>query len=121
MPKLINAPNISEAVGGIPTKLAEYVGRVNSGTYNVSVTRVSSSKGWQEPGQTPQFQEIAVVLTGCLRVQHENGVIEVKAGQAIIENPGEWVRHSSPYDEGVDYIAVCIPAFSPDNVQRDET
>ena len=119
MPKLITVPKSLEGVGNVPAKVDEYVGRANSGTYNVSVTRVISPKGWQEPKQTPRFQEIAFVLRGCLRVEHEYGVFEVKAGQAIIEDPEEWVRHSSPYDDGVDYLAICIPAFSPENAQRD--
>jgi quercetin dioxygenase-like cupin family protein len=119
MPKLITMPKSIEAVGNVPARVEEYIGRVNSGTYNVSVTRIISPKGWQEPGQTPRFQEIAFVLRGCLKVEHENGSIEVKAGQVVIEDPEEWVRHSAPYDEGVDYLAICIPAFSAENVQRD--
>jgi quercetin dioxygenase-like cupin family protein len=119
MPRLINSPKIIEAVGVVPERIEEYVGRVNTGTEHISVARIISPKGWQEPGQRPTFQEISVVVSGCLRVESESGVMEVKSGQAIIEFPGEWVRHSSPYENGADYIAICLPAFSPDNVRRD--
>ncbi|MGD0036876.1 MAG: cupin [Bacteroidota bacterium] len=118
MPTLIKAPNIIEAVGIVPERIEEYVGRVNTATEHISVARIISPKGWQEPGQRPDFQEISVVLRGCLRVEHASGVIEVNAGQAVIEFPREWVRHSSPYEGGADYIAVCLPAFSPGNVNR---
>jgi len=119
MPTLIQAPKIIEAVGIVPERIEEYVGRVNTVSEHVSVARIISPIGWQEPGQRPDFQEISVVLCGCLKVEHEGGVIEVRAGQAVIEFPGEWVRHSSPYEGGADYIAVCLPAFSLANVHRD--
>jgi quercetin dioxygenase-like cupin family protein len=119
MPTLIIAPKIITPAGSLPERIEEYVGRVNTDTEHVSVARIISPQGWQEPGQRPSFQEISVVLSGCLKVEHANGVIEVKAGQAIIELPGEWVQHSSPYEGGVDYIAICLPAFSPENVRRD--
>lgn len=92
---------------------------MNTATEHISVARIISPEGWQEPGQRPDFQEISVVLRGCLRVEHASGVIEVNAGQTVIEFPGEWVRHSSPYQGGADYIAVCLPAFSQGNVNRD--
>jgi len=120
MPKLIHAPKIIEAAGIIPERIEEYVGRINTGNEQVSVARIISAMGWQEPGQRPDFQEISVVLLGCLKVEHNGGIIEVRAGQAIVEFPGEWVRHSSPYEGGADYIAICLPAFSPTNVRRDQ-
>ena len=120
MPTLIQAPKIIEAAGIVPERIEEFVGRVNTRTEHVSVARIISPIGWQEPGQRPDFQEISVVISGCLKVEHEAGIIEVKAGQAIIEFPGEWVRHSAPYAGGVDYFAICLPAFSPENVRRDE-
>ncbi|MBN2678244.1 MAG: hypothetical protein JXR32_09315 [Anaerolineaceae bacterium] len=119
MPTLINVPKIIEAISAVPERIEEFVGRASTGTDHISVARITSPRGWQKPGQRPQFEEIAVVLSGCLKVEHENGVLEVKAGQAVVEKPGEWVRHGSPYDEGVDYIAICLPAFSPQNVNRD--
>jgi quercetin dioxygenase-like cupin family protein len=120
MPTLINSPKIIQAVGAIPEWIEEYVGRVNTGTEQVSVARIIAPKGWQEPEQRPAFQEISVVLSGCLKVEHEKGAIDVRTGQAIMEYAGEWVRHSSPYEEGVDYVAICLPAFSPENVNRDK-
>ena len=120
MPKLINAPKVIEAAGLMPERIEEYVGRINTGNEQVSVARIISAMGWQEPGQRPDFQEISVVLLGCLKVEHNGGIIEVRAGQAIVEFPGEWVRHSSPYEGGADYIAICLPAFSPTNVRRDQ-
>jgi quercetin dioxygenase-like cupin family protein len=120
MPTLIQAPKIIEAAGSIPELIEEYVGGVTTGTADVSVARIIAPKGWQEPGQRPAFKEISVVLGGCLKVALETGVIEVKAGQAIVEYPGEWVRHSAPYVGGVDYFAICLPAFAPENVRRDE-
>jgi mannose-6-phosphate isomerase-like protein (cupin superfamily) len=97
----------------------EYVGRVNSKTTAASVAHMRSPGGWVEPGQRPEFDELTVVLRGALRVEHEGGAIEVRAGQAIITHKGEWVRYSTPGDEGAEYIAVCLPAFSPDTVHRD--
>jgi hypothetical protein len=119
MPTLIEAPKIIDAAGSVPERIEEFVGRVNTSTEHVSVARIISPAGWQEPGQRPGFQEISVVLSGCLRVEHASGIMEVKTGQAVIEFPGEWVRHSSPYEGGADYIAICLPAFSPVNVNRD--
>jgi ethanolamine utilization protein EutQ len=119
MPKLIAAPKIIETVVENPEKIEEYIGRWNTGTDQVSVARISAPKGWQEPGQIPAFQEIFVVLDGCLKIEYKGGIIEAKAGQAVIESPGEWVRHSSPYENGVIYMAICTPAFSPEKVKRD--
>lgn len=119
MPTHIAKPTRIEAAGNKPKLIDEYVGRVNSKTEATSIAHMRSPGGWIEPGQRPQFTEYTVVLRGLLRVEHEGGVIEVQAGQGIITNPGEWVRYSTPGEEGAEYIAVCLPAFSPDTVHRD--
>jgi quercetin dioxygenase-like cupin family protein len=119
MPELIEGPEVIPCAGNKPKRIEEYAGRVNTGSDQVSVARMKSPAGWEEPGQRPEFQEITVVLSGTLRVEHEDGVIEVAAGQAVIAHPGEWVRYTTP--EGAEYIAVCTPAFSPDTVHRDES
>ena len=120
MPTLIPRPSIVEAVGTKPKQIQEYAGRVNSGHKGVSVARMISPEGWTEPGQRPEFQEITVVLSGMLRVEYDGGHLDVAAGQAVIASPGEWVRYSSPVVGGAEYIAVCLPAFSPATVHRDE-
>lgn len=120
MPKLIAGPTIIEAAGNKPKRIEEYAGRVNSGHGGVSVARMVSPEGWVEPGQRPEFEEITLVLAGMLRVEHEGGVLEVRAGQAVVAAPGEWVRYGSPEPGGAEYVAVCLPAFSPDTVHRDE-
>lgn len=120
MPILIEKPTIIEAAGNKPKKIEEFAGRVNSGHSDVSIARMTSPEGWLEPGQRPEFQEITVVLEGTLVVEHEGGSLEVGAGQAVVANPGEWVRYSTPNAGGAEYIAVCIPAFSPQTVHRDE-
>ena len=120
MPKLIESPTVVEASGNKPKLIEEYVGRVNSDHQGLSVARMKSPAGWLEPGQRPDFEEITLVLRGMLRVEHEDGVIDVHAGQAIVAAPGEWVRYSSPDEGGAEYIAVCCPAFSPDTVKRDQ-
>lgn len=120
MPSLISAPTVIAAAGNKPKKIEEYAGRVNSGHSAVSVARMQSPAGWVEPGQRPDFEEITVVLAGCLRVEHEGGVIDVRQGQAVVTRPGEWVRYSSPDAGGAEYIAVCLPAFSMETVHRDE-
>jgi quercetin dioxygenase-like cupin family protein len=119
MPTLLAAPTIIQAVGTKPKVIEEYAGRVNTGHAGVSVARMVSPEGWQEPGQRPQFEEITVVLRGLLRVEYEHGVLNVRAGQAVITAPGEWIRYSTPEPDGAEYVAVCIPAFSPDTVHRD--
>ena len=119
MPRLIGQPTIVQAAGNKPKRIEEYVGRVNSGHDSVSVARMSSPGGWQEPGQRPEFEEITVVLRGRLLVEYEGGDMEVMAGQAVVTSPGEWVRYSTPGAEGADYVAVCLPAFSPGSVHRD--
>jgi mannose-6-phosphate isomerase-like protein (cupin superfamily) len=119
MPRLIAQPSVIEAAGNKPKRIEEYAGRVNSGHASVSVARMVSPGGWQEPGQRPEFEEITVVLRGVLRVECETGTLEVRAGQAIVTAPGEWVRYSTPLPEGAEYVAVCLPAFSPGTVHRD--
>lgn len=120
MPVLIAAPNVIPAAGNKPKIIEEYVGRVRTGHSAVSVARMQSPEGWEEPGQRPEFEEVTVVLNGLLRVEHEQGHIDVRAGQAIVAAPGEWIRYSSPEPGGAEYVAICLPAFSPDTVHRDE-
>jgi mannose-6-phosphate isomerase-like protein (cupin superfamily) len=109
----------SEASGSKPKVIEEYVGRVNSRTSGLSVAHMRSPQGWEEPGQTPEFDEYTLVLRGTLRVQHREGLLDVAPGQAVIAHRGEWVRYSTPLAGGAEYIAVCLPAFSPDTVHRD--
>lgn len=120
MPRLIEAPTVVDAVGTKPKRIEEYAGAVTTGDAAVSVARMVSPSGWSEPGQRPEFREITVVLRGVLRVEHEGGVLDVRAGQAVITAPNEWVRYSTPDPEGAEYVAVCLPAFTPDTVHRDE-
>ena len=120
MPKLIAAPAAVAAAGTKPKRIEEFAGRVNSGHADVSVARMTSPSGWQEPGQRPEFEEITVVLRGMLRVEYDSGVLDVQAGQAVVTRPGEWIRYSTPGPEGAEYVAVCLPAFSPTTVHRDE-
>jgi len=119
MPVLIERPTRIVAAGNKPKAIDEYVGRVNSKTDAVSVAHMRSPSGWVEPGQTPAFDEYTVVLRGMLRVEHAAGTLDVQAGQAVIARGGEWVRYSSPGPDGAEYVAVCVPAFSPDTVRRD--
>src|SRR5580765_646053 len=119
MPKLIAAPAVIQAAGNKPKRIEEFTGRVNSGHDRVSVAKMTSPSGWLEPGQRPEFEEITVVLRGMVRVEHEGGALEVRQGQAVVTMPGEWVRYSTPEDGGAEYIAVCLPAFSPATVHRD--
>ncbi len=119
MPTLIQEPTRIKAAGNKPKLIDEYVGRVNSETEAVSVAHMRSPEGWLEPGQTPEFDEFTVVLKGTLRVTHRTGYLDVKAGQAVIAQKGEWVQYSTPHADGAEYIAVCVPAFSPNSVKRD--
>jgi mannose-6-phosphate isomerase-like protein (cupin superfamily) len=119
MPSLIISPTRIEAAGNKPKLIDEYIGHVTSGTGLASVAHMRSPGGWQEPGQTPEFDEFTVVLRGMLRVEHRHGTIDVRAGQAVIAEKGEWIRYSTPEEEGAEYIAVCVPAFSPGTVHRD--
>jgi quercetin dioxygenase-like cupin family protein len=119
MPKHIAKPTVIQAAGNIPKRIEEFVGRVNSGHTGVRVARMISPVGWREPGQRPEFQEFTLVLRGLLRVEHERGFLTVRAGEAVVTEPGEWVRYSSPEPGGAEYVAVCVPAFSPAAVHRD--
>ena len=119
-PTLIAGPARVEAAGNKPKLIDEYVGRVNSRTLRLSVAHMRSPGGWTEPGQTPEFHEYTIVLKGMLRVEHRDGELTVRPGQAVVTNPGEWVRYSTPEADGAEYIAVCFPAFSPLTVHRDE-
>jgi mannose-6-phosphate isomerase-like protein (cupin superfamily) len=119
MPTLIKAPTVVPAAGVPPKRIEEYAGRVNSGHTNVSVARMVSPQGWLEPGQRPEFEEITIVLSGLLRVEHVDGSVDVSAGQAIVTHPGEWVRYSTPEPGGAEYVAICLPAFAPETVHRD--
>jgi hypothetical protein len=119
MPTLIPQPTVIAAAGTRPKRIEEYAGRVNSGHTGVSVARMQSPEGWEEPGQRPEFEEITVVLKGLLRVDHEAGTLDVRAGQAVVTAPGEWIRYSSPDPGGAEYVAICLPAFSPATVHRD--
>ena len=118
VPKLIDGPAVIQAAGTRPKRIEEFAGRVRSGHAGVSVARMQSPPGWEEPGQRPEFEEITIVLRGAVRVEHEGGVLDVRAGQAVVAAPGEWVRYSTP--AGAEYIAVCLPAFSPQTVHRDK-
>jgi mannose-6-phosphate isomerase-like protein (cupin superfamily) len=117
VPTLVSQPTRITAAGNKPKLIDEYIGRVNSKTSQVSVAHMRSPGGWQEPGQTPEFEEYTVVLKGTLIVKHRGGEVAVNAGQAVITQPGEWVQYSTPVD--TEYIAVCIPAFAPGTVHRD--
>lgn len=119
MPTLISSPTRIEAAGNKPKLIDEYFGRVNSGHSNVSIAHMRSPGGWQEAGQTPEFEELTIVLRGKLVVEYEGGQLDVCAGQAVVSKPGEWVRYSTPEEDGAEYIAVCLPAFGPDIVHRD--
>ena len=120
MPTRIDKPAIIEAAGNKPKRIEEFVGRVNSGSTAVSVARMTSPEGWVEPGQRPEFDEYTLVLNGLLIVETESGeTMNIEAGQAIITHAGEWIRYSTPRPDGAQYIAVCLPAFSPDTVHRD--
>jgi mannose-6-phosphate isomerase-like protein (cupin superfamily) len=120
MPELIDSPSRVEAAGTKPKLIDEFVGRVNTGEARVSVARMRSPEGWVEPGQRPEFDEWTVVLDGALHVEHEGGALDARSGQAVLVRAGEWVRYSTPEAGGAEYVAVCLPAFAPDTVHRDE-
>jgi quercetin dioxygenase-like cupin family protein len=118
MPKLIPKATIVQSAGNKPKSIEEFVGRVNTSDESVSIAKMTSPPGWIEPGQTPEFCEYALVLNGMLKVEFEGGMIDVHAGQGVVAQAGEWVRYSTP--DGAEYVAVCVPAFSPQTVHRDE-
>ena len=120
MPKIIKSPTIIKSVGNKPKIIQEYIGLVNSKTNDVSIAHMQSPGGWQEPGQRPDFDEYTIILEGILKVETENNTLFVNKGEAIITYAGEWVRYSTPDDKGANYIAVCMPAFTPETVNRDE-
>jgi len=120
MPFLIREPSVVAAAGTKPKRIEEFVGRVNTRHATVSVARMTSPPGWQEPGQRPEFEEVTLVLRGMLRVEHDGGALDVHAGQAVITKPGEWIRYSTPGPDGAEYVAICLPAFSSETVHRDE-
>ena len=120
MAKFVSAPEVIPAAGQPPKIIEEFIGRANSATAEISIARMSSPSGWSEPGQTPEFAEYTVVLRGELRVETRAAVYQVRAGQAMIVNAGEWVRYSTPAAEGAEYIAICLPAFSPETVHREQ-
>lgn len=121
MPTLIEQPTRIQAAGNKPKLIDEYIGRVNSRSEAVSVAHMRSPGGWVEPGQRPEFDEFTIVLKGSLRVEHDAGAVDVRAGQAIVAHKGEWIRYSTPEPEGAEYIAVCLPAFAMDTVHRDDS
>jgi len=119
MARLISKPTVIEAAGNLPKRIEEFFGHVNSGTATLSIARMVSPPGWLEPGQTPEFDEYTVVLKGTLRVETQSGQFDVQAGQAIQTGAGEWIRYSTPFEGGAEYVAICLPAFSPSTVHRD--
>jgi quercetin dioxygenase-like cupin family protein len=121
MAQLIEKPTVVEAAGNKPKRIEEFIGRATSGTPAVSIARMRSPAGWREPGQTPEFDEYTLVLRGLVRVETQTGTLDVHAGQAVVAPRGEWVRYSTPEGDGAEYVAVCLPAFSPDTVHREET
>lgn len=120
MPKIIESPSIIKAVGNKPKIIEEYVGRVNTHTEDISIARMKSPEGWVETGQTPEFEEFTLVVRGTLNVKTKEGDISLKEGQAVLLKIGEWVQYSSPEPGGAEYISVCLPAFSPNSVHRDD-
>jgi ethanolamine utilization protein EutQ (cupin superfamily) len=120
MPELIESPSRVEAAGTKPKLIDEFVGQVNTGETRVSIARMRSPDGWLEPGQRPEFDEWTLVLDGTLHVEHDGGALDVRAGQAVLVRAGEWVRYSTPEPGGAHYVAVCLPAFSPGTVHRDD-
>ena len=119
MPVKIEKPTFIESSGNKPKIIKEFIGRVNSETNDISIARMKSPPGWEEPGQTPEFDEYTVVLSGMLRVESRTGTLDIHAGEAVMVNANEWIRYSTPGNDGAEYIAVCLPAFSPDTVHRD--
>lgn len=120
MPVFISSPSVIESAGNKPKLIREYIGRANSDDTEISIAHMKSPGGWVEPGQKPEFTEYTLVLRGTLKVEYDGGILEIRSGQAVVTREGEWIRYSTPEAEGAEYIAVCLPAFSPDTVHRDE-
>lgn len=120
MPFLIDTPSIVEAAGNKPKIIEEYFGKVNSKSDTLSIARMKSPAGWIEPGQNPEFDEYTVVLKGLLRVEHKDGYFDVHERQAVLIRGGEWVKYSTPFEDGAEYVSICLPAFSPETVHRDQ-
>ena len=120
MPTIIKNPTKIEAAGNKPKIIEEFIGRLNSSNQQISIAKMQSPQGWEEPGQTPEFDEYTIVLKGMLRVETKGKTFDIKSGEAIITHKGEWIRYSTPESGGAEYIAVCLPAFSADTVHRDE-
>jgi ethanolamine utilization protein EutQ (cupin superfamily) len=120
MPTIIKNPKRIEAAGNKPKIIDEFIGRVNSSTEQISIAKMKSPAGWEEPGQAPEFDEYSIVLNGLLRVETKEKTYDIKAGEGIITFKGEWIKYSTPYPEGAEYIAICVPAFSPETVNRDQ-
>lgn len=120
MPVLIDKPTVIPSAGNKPKIIEEYFGRINSSTEQLSIAKMKSPAGWVEPAQQPEFDEYTVVLKGILRVETKENIIDVKEGSAIMTKAGEWIRYSTPFEGGAEYVAVCIPAFSPETVHREE-
>ena len=120
MPKIISNPIQIEAAGTGNKIIQEFFGKITSADSNISIAKMISPEGWSEPGQTPEFDEYTLVLKGCMHVETKTGLNIIKAGQAIHTFAGEWIRYSTPGKEGAEYIAICLPAFSPESVNRDQ-
>ena len=120
MPTIIKSPSIIKAAGNKPKIIEEFIGNVNSQNSEISIAKMKSPSGWKEPGQKPDFDEFTIVLKGSLLVETERENFKINAGEAIITHKGEWVRYSTPVKDGAEYIAVCLPAFSPETVHRDK-
>ncbi len=116
----IKSPTIIKAAGNKPKIIKELIGRVNSKSENLSIAHMQSPGGWVEPGQTPEFEEYTLVLSGMLKVATKTETLEIRKGEAVIIKPGEWVQYSTPEPQGAEYIAVCLPAFSMETVHRDD-
>ncbi len=119
MPKVFKSPSIIKAAGNKPKIIEEFIGKVNSKNEDVSIARMTSPAGWEEPGQTPEFIEYTIVLSGTVRVKTKQGIVDVESGQAVMVQSGEWVQYSTPGSSGAKYVSVCLPAFSPATVHRD--
>lgn len=120
MPIKIKTPTVIQSAGNKPKIIKEFIGHVNSQTSQVSIAQMVSPGGWEEPGQKPEFDEYTIVLKGTLRVQTKEHTMDIHSGEAVITRKGEWVKYSTPHEDGAEYVAVCLPAFSPMNVHRDE-